>query len=112
MAVELALTPKVLVLNPAEVRDYLASHPDMVELVERVCDDAVVRFGARGQVLLELYCDPEIDDEYLTVLVRQARYEKGLLQEFRELMAAHDAEVSRCSGWLIITTDFRPPVQA
>jgi hypothetical protein len=59
---------------------------------------------------LELYRDPEIDDEYLTLYVRQRRYDADkLLEEIEDLRAGSQAALRETSGWLLVTTDFRPP---
>jgi hypothetical protein len=109
MAVELVVVPEVLVPNPAEVQDYLAAHPDMVELVERVSAAVARRFAGRAQVSLELYRDPEIDDEYVTLCVRQDPYDEDIMDQIDEAAGDYPAELAELSGWFLVTTDFEPP---
>lgn len=93
----------------AEVRDYLLRYPDMTDVVALVCDLASEHFGAGTQLSLELYHDPEIDDEYLTLYVRQERYEQHVMRTIEDLWTACGPYLAQTSGWLLVTTDFAPP---
>jgi hypothetical protein len=91
------------------VRDYLLRYADMIDLVLSVCTSAREKFSAPTQLSLELYRDPEIEDEYLTLYVRQKNYEANILDTIENISAPFDAELSTKSGWLLATTDFSPP---
>jgi len=60
---------QVIVTNPEEVCDYLSRYPDIIELVMLACEETRSRFLLSTQLSLELYRDPEIDDQYLTLYV-------------------------------------------
>lgn len=95
--------------NLGEVRDYLLRYPGMTDVVALVCDLASEHFGAGTQLSLEVYHDPEIEDEYLTLYVRQDRYTEGLLDLIDGLCEIAEVELARSSGWLLVTTDFAAP---
>ena len=59
------------------------------------------------QLSLEVYHDPEIEDEYLTLYVRQADYDEHVLSTIEDIRAGYEGELAGRSGWLLVTTDFR-----
>ena len=61
--------------NLSKVRDYLLHHSDTADVVETICKAASERFEEHTQLSLEVYRDPEIRDEYLTLYVRQENYD-------------------------------------
>ncbi|MDP2897306.1 MAG: hypothetical protein Q8Q12_12260 [bacterium] len=93
-----------------EVRDYLLRYPEMTDVVALVCDLASEHFGAGTQLSLEVYHDPEMDDEYLTLHVRQQRYEQHIMKKIEDLWKACGPYLADTSGWLLLTTDFAPPI--
>jgi hypothetical protein len=99
----------VLTPSPIEIRKYLSENINTTKLVETLCFAAIERFGARAQVSLELFQSREYDDEYLTINIRQERYEPELMREIEEVNSVFDDELSSVSGWVQITTDFHPP---
>ena len=109
-AVEAVLPASVLVpAMSSEVQGYLADHPEMLASVHRGCRAAGERLGDRAQLSLELFRDPEADDQYLTLYVRQARYEPDLLDRIEDLTAQLHEEAPDAAESLLITTDFQPP---
>lgn len=93
----------------ADVRQYLAKHPDMIALVGIVSRRTAQRFGEDGEVSLEIYKDPEFKDEYLTLNVRQWQYDQTVLDAINDLRTAYSGELAEKSGWLLVTTDFQAP---
>ena len=69
----------ITVPRSREVNAYLRQHPDLAELVPMLCAEARREFGRATELSLEVYRDPEVDDSYLTLYVRQANYETDLL---------------------------------
>ena len=108
--VDLALPREVDVPRPGDVAEYLRHYPDIGRLLPRVCEAVLDRFGDRAQVVLDVYRDPEADDEYLAIEVRQEVYEAGTLRAIEGVSRGFEEELSACNGWLLVTTDFRPPV--
>jgi len=99
----------IVIRQPAVVRDYLLRYPDTIDVLPSLCRTALEQFGIGMQLSLEPYRDPEIDDEYLTLYVRQKEYDERIMDIIDEVCSAHEEELSEMSGWLVVTTDFRPP---
>lgn len=91
------------------VRDYLLTHSDMVSLISSVSSSVLHAFNGNASFSFELYVDPEIDDEYLTLYIRQKSYDDSLMQTIDKLTARYQQAIAMVSGWLLITTDFAPP---
>jgi hypothetical protein len=100
---------QVTVSQPAEVLNYLTRHLDMTELILPVCKMARTRFENRAEFYLEVYRDPEIDDEYLALYVRQKVYDDDVLKMIREISRESLYRgLEGKKGWFTITTDFKP----
>ena len=108
-ALEAVLAEGVLFPDPEEVRDYLRHYPAMVDLVPLVCRSVAERLGARAQLSLEVYHDPEIEDEYLTLYVRQQHYDEDIMDVIKSARAPYDAAYGTTPGWMLVTTDFEDP---
>ena len=96
----------IAVPDRGQVRRYLRQHADLVPAVLPLCRAFRGRFGA-AQLALELYRDPEIADQHLTLYVRQHRYDETTLDSIHEVYAPFADAIGRTSGWIIATTDFR-----
>ena len=100
---------QVIVPNPEEVCDYLSRYPDIIELVMLACEETRSRFLLSTQLSLELYRDPEIDDQYLTLYVRQSKYEENIMDKIEEIRLPYSDELADKTGYLLLTTDFQFP---
>lgn len=100
------------VLIPAlhDVQAYLADHPDMAEILPRLCRSARSQLPADAQFSLELYHDRESEDSCLTLYVRQVHYSPGLLAQIETAGAKFDDILRDRWGWLLLTTDYRSPI--
>lgn len=94
--------------NTLDVDDYLIEHPTLRSLLPRICSQALCEFGRSAELTLELYRDPEIDDRYLTLMVRQQQYEANIVERLDQFAAQFADELDQCTGDLLVTTDFRP----
>jgi len=95
--------------KPAGVRDYLVRYPDLTSILLFVCKIARERVGVYPELSLEVYCDPEIEDEYLTLYIRQDYYDEDILDTIEDIRTQYEVNLTGKSGWLLVTTDFRPP---
>jgi hypothetical protein len=95
--------------RPAEVRDYLTRYPDVIASVRNASAVAVPAFAGKAVLSLELYVDPEIEDRYLTLYVRQNTYDQDIMERIERVWESYDCELDASSGWFLITTDFQPP---
>jgi hypothetical protein len=89
--------------NWGRVRPYVELHANLVALLAQVCAEARREFGT-PELCLELYRDPEIADEYLTVYVRVTEYGRDTIDRIERIAMAVSA--SECP---LVTTDFRLP---
>ncbi|MHC9544960.1 MAG: hypothetical protein AB9903_36055 [Vulcanimicrobiota bacterium] len=90
-----------------DVTSYLLLFPDIMDVLPIICNRVMSKIGANDRVYLQLYNDPEIEDKYLTILIRTRDYKE-------EFMTIIDALSDDClklienkNGWLIITIDFQ-----
>lgn len=95
--------------NTVAIREYLYKYEDMVDLVERVSIYTRWFFPSGTELSLEVYHDPEVDDEHLSLYVRQCPYDKNLMTTLKAITATYLDELAFKSGWLSVTTDFRFP---
>ncbi len=99
----------IVIPKRAAVLRYLAGDPQLADLVPQVCRSARQQFGPEVELSLELYQDPEIDDRYLTLYVRQNPYEASIKDRIDAVREALAHLLDRVAGRLLITTDFCPP---
>lgn len=100
---------QIIVPHHDEVRGYLKRYPDMIDLLEDVCKLAHEGFDSSVQLSLEVYHDPEFEDEYLTLYARQKEYGKEILNTIDTVSKKFEDKLADNSGWLILMTDFHPP---
>lgn len=103
------LTMEVDIPFAAPVREYLLRYSDITNLIPRVCRTAKKHLGKDTQLSLEVYRDQEIEDEYLALYVRQESYDERLMDKIEEVCVEYEDLLSGKLGWLVVTTDFRPP---
>ena len=94
--------------NAADVDRYLSEHTELRSVVPQVCQRVRDEFGQDAELSLELYRDPEIDDQYLTLEVRQERYDSNIIERLDQISGEFADELEPCSGQILLTTDFGP----
>lgn len=99
----------VMIPEASEVSEYLLAHPDLGSLIPPICCKLIKTFPEDAKLFLEIYRDPEIHDEYLTIYVRKNVYEEQILDCIDEAMAEFELALGSASGWLLVTTDFLLP---
>lgn len=99
---------QVQLINIDAIRGYMRGHSDIVPGVDIVTSLVRSHFGEDVQLLLDVYNDPEIDDQYLQLRVRAADYNS----EFMNLIDAVDTLTGPILhhgiGRILLTTDFVP----
>lgn len=100
---------RVRIPCPSELRSYLAHHPDMISKLLPVCGIVRGFLKTQAQLSLELYTDPEVQDEYLTLYVRQENYDADIIDDLDRAFEQCRELLENSSGWLIVTTDFQSP---
>ena len=106
--VVLPVRADVVVPNPQDVECYLREHSALQLLLPQICEQVRAEFGRDAELSLELYRDPEIDDRYLTLYVRQDRYDANIIERLDQLGEQFADELERCTGDILLTTDFCP----
>jgi hypothetical protein len=95
--------------HPSEVINYLLQHRNFYDIVLLACVLTEEQFGQNSQISLELYSDPEIDDQYLTIYVRQTEYEPDIMKKIDLICEDYTKVMDIDQGYLLVTTDFQPP---
>jgi hypothetical protein len=75
---------QVTLPNRRTVRQFLEAAPSIAEFLPPLCERLRCEFGPKAELSLELYRDPEIDDEYLTLYVRETHYGADILDRIDE----------------------------
>jgi hypothetical protein len=97
----------VVVPKPSEVNSYLNRHPELSSVLPGVVKAVRLEFDQRAELTLEVNHDPEIDDRYLTLIVRLPSYDKSTMKRIDAIWGQFEKKISKSSGWLTLTTDFR-----
>jgi hypothetical protein len=99
----------IVISNPNDVFSYLDSHADLGNLVASVCAEVRQEFGPEAELALQVYRDPEIHDSYLSLYVRLVAYDDTIIARIDRVSEPFDEELARATGYLLVTSDFRPP---
>jgi len=99
----------VMIPESSEVSEYLLAHLDLSCLIPMICSKLIKTFSEDAKLFLEIYRDPEIHDEYLTLYIRKNEYEEMILDRIDETMSEFEPALGSASGWLLVTTDFLLP---
>jgi hypothetical protein len=94
--------------HPGEVQEYLLAYPDTIPALAGIGEVAAARLGDHAQLSLELYRDFETADQYLSIYARQAEYQDDLMDEIDGAREEYEPYLRDVSGWILLTTDFRP----
>ena len=95
--------------NPGKVASYIRQNIGLYDVVLYACMLTKETFGNTAQFTLELYSDPEIDDKYLTLCIRQSHYDADIMEKIDSICSMYEKALTDQTGWFIVTTDFRPP---
>lgn len=108
--IALLVSSGAVVPNPAEVLEYLTRCPDTIPALPDYMKAASGVAPEGAQLSLELYRDPEIQDEHLVLYIRQSQYQDDLMDRIDAARESLARELKGdFSGWIHITTDFRHP---
>ena len=102
-------TVNVLIPRSSEVMAYLDQHRDLARLLPDICAQVRAAFGQDTELSLEVYRDPEIDDRYLTLYVRQQNYDAKIMERIETVRSRFHASLSPVSSHLLLATDLRRP---
>lgn len=94
--------------NWASVRAYLRRHRNLSSLLPKIINGVRNEFGPGADLSLDVYRDPEIDDQYLTLRVSLPRYGPDTMNRIEAVSRRFERHIRPSSGYLLLTTDFRP----
>lgn len=104
------VSSKTIVRCSPKVSNYLDSHHELAGILPAICLLAKHEFKDEAQLSLEVYDDPEFEDEHLCLYVRQENYEKGLMERIRRISKVSEKMIRSISGDIDITSDGHPPI--
>ncbi|HEY6331568.1 MAG TPA: hypothetical protein VI756_19745 [Blastocatellia bacterium] len=107
-AVDAARSVGIRIPDIHAVRSYIADHPDMASLIERMALDAYSALGSEADLSLEVYRDSEVDDHYLTLYVRKPELSAADLETIDRFSEEFAQPIVTASVWVIVLPDYRP----
>ncbi|MBC7344085.1 MAG: hypothetical protein H5U03_01410 [Clostridia bacterium] len=98
---------QIQIPEPTEVSGYLLQFPSLIALTLAVAGAAQEGFP-EAQLVLEVYQDPEAEDEFLVLNVRLREYDESVMRKIRNVREKFSDQLASAAGWLLLTTDFQP----
>ena len=99
----------ILISDSEDVRNYLLHFPDIIDLILPICKLVKEEFKHPTQISLEVYHDPEIIDEYITIYVCLHNYDRSVMKRIKEIRPEYNEKLIDKEGWIFVTTDYRKP---
>jgi|ERR1022692_1417488 hypothetical protein len=99
----------ILLPKRDELEAYVALHLDLAMLLDGMCKKVRAAFGPTAELSLEMYSDPDFDDRYPTLYVRQQSYAPDIMDCLDSVYAEFHRPLEAVSGYFLVTTDFRRP---
>ena len=88
-----------------ELVEYLKKHPDTASVLPEILKIAV-RELPEAEVVVDLYRDPEEDDEHVVIYARFDDYDGDQLDRIRKVRSLCRDMLRGKKGFVFITTDF------
>ncbi len=98
----------VTIPHVQKVTDYLRRHSDLIDVVLKGCRAARDKFAADTELSLEMYSDPDIEDSYPTLYIRQKHYDEQFFNSIENVTSIYESDLVGKTGWFLVTTDLRP----
>jgi hypothetical protein len=102
------LACKVRFENPHATREYLLRFPGLLDVIPKAVDAATKHFP-EAQIVVDVYQDPEIADNYLVLYMRLKHYDDSVIERLEMAEAEYLDQLVNKRGWIQLTTDFREP---
>lgn len=97
----------VAIPDTVAVKDYLVRFPDTHKRVLYLVHLLRSAFGPTVRFVLDVNRDPEIENEYLLLLVRMPSYDEQTYERIRSIRHAINRGIPGGEGRVLATTDFR-----
>ena len=96
-------------INDPAVLAYLTKYPDVRRPLMEVWRAALEEFRTGAVISIEVFSEPDEDDEYLSLYVRQEEYQDDILDRIDAIRAQMRGSLAADTGRVLLTTDFQPP---
>lgn len=97
----------VAISDAVTVKDYVVRFPDTYSRVLYLVHLLRQAFGPTVRFVLDINRDPEIENEYLLLLVRMPSYDEATYRRIRSIRQAVAGVLPDGEGRVLATTDFR-----
>lgn len=105
-ALEMAQTLDIHVCEPEAMRRYLGQHPQLAQVLPDVLK-CVREQLPDASLVLEVYTDPEVEDVFLTIYARWAKYDASVQTRLQGARDAYRPLLPAGEGWVFLTTDYK-----
>jgi len=99
----------ITIPHAQKVMEYLGTHSDLIDIVLKGCRAARDKFAAGTQLSLEMYSDPDIEDSYPTLNIRQKHYDEQIFNSIENVKSMYESHLVGKTSWFLVTSDLRPP---
>lgn len=99
----------ILIPDQKGILEYLKVYPGLIRMIQLVCEKARKEFAYPDQLVLDMFFDPESDDKYPTLYVRQEAYDENILSRIDAVSELFESLLAKTKGWFLFTTDFAKP---
>lgn len=100
----------VLLTEPRDIRAYLEKHIRLARQVPSICEAARAEFGPGTELDLKVNRDIESSERTLRLHIRQVSYDHlHFMDRIDRVSRQFDDALYGVPGYLLLTTDFRPP---
>lgn len=96
----------ILVPDHKNIVEYLKEFTDLTQVIQLAGEKTREEFAIPDQLSLEMFLDPESDDKYPTLYVRQEIYDEDIMDRIEKVSETFESLLGRSEGWFLITTDF------
>lgn len=97
---------KIKLPHEQEIWEQLVRISQMAKPLSEACKLSRDEFP-ESELSLEMFFDPEGDDQYPILFIRQKTYENDIMSKIDNLMEKFDWFLEKNIGWFLITTDFK-----
>jgi hypothetical protein len=95
--------------EPEQVQRYLQQYPELIGAVQVMSMAARSEFPD-AQLLLTVSQDPEVEDQFLSLVVRRDSYDGTEVGRIERIHEAYRHQ-NKGMGWFLLLTDFQPPTR-
>ena len=107
---ELVKNSGVIIQRMKMVENYLLDHIRVIPVLKQSVQIISEKLKSADQLILDLYQDPEYDDEFLVIYARQRKYNDDFIEQIEQTRKEYQYLLPNTND-IFLTTDFQPPVE-